>query len=173
MWSCYPHLMGLACTVEIYTHASKSLYLSLRHNMQLLVHAQIFIASRPIGQIICLARYIFSSNSLWFGSSFLSTHNKSSKPLSLNLCINFNSDSMRSACNLLTRQPGYNGVYPSFLGISSFFNCLALRNQPSTYVTQQLRKAIHYQKTGYPQGLAISLRGEIEPPRIYHYLGVI
>ena len=52
-------------------HLSKSLYFSPWYNMQSLEHAWIFSTSRPMGQIICLAKYVFSGNSFFSGSIFL------------------------------------------------------------------------------------------------------
>ena len=46
-------------------HLSKSLYFS--PCMQSLEHAWIFSTSRPMGQIICLAKYVFSGNSFFLG----------------------------------------------------------------------------------------------------------
>ena len=43
-------------------HLSKSLYFSPWYNMQSLKHVWIFLTSRPMGQIICLAKYVFSGN---------------------------------------------------------------------------------------------------------------
>jgi hypothetical protein len=82
-----------------------------------------FFNLETIGQIICLVRYVFFCQ-LVFLSSFLTIPKKSSKPLSLNLCVDLNSNSIMSASSLLTGQVGYNGILSSFLIISSFLNCL-------------------------------------------------
>jgi hypothetical protein len=47
-------------------HTSKSLYSCPCYNMKSLEHAWIFSTSRPMGQIICLVKYVFFGNSFFF-----------------------------------------------------------------------------------------------------------
>jgi hypothetical protein len=127
IWSCYPHLTALACTVELYIWGTNpSLYICLHSRICNRWNMHEFF--EPRGRLVDhFGSYVFSCNSLGSRRSFLDTHNKSSKPLSLSPCVDLNSNSIISACNLLTRQPWYNGVFNPF-SISNFFNCLALHH---------------------------------------------
>ena len=78
-----------------------------------------FSTSRPMGQIICLAKYVFSGYLFFSGSIFLIIPNNWSKPLSLNLFVDLNYNSMMSTSSLLIGQFLYNSVLPSCLIFSS------------------------------------------------------